>query len=89
MRSKTLAMRRSAAGWPFHSHESTIRRSATSTSSSNWGLPNGGLPRQRRKAGRSGRSSETTTLPGTRAVLPRSQRCTTSAQMLWPTSAKQ
>ena len=65
-----------------HSAESTISRSATSMSCSNSGFPNGGLPRQRRNAGKSGSSSDTTTLPGTFAVPPRSHRCTTSAQTL-------
>ena len=70
-RSKISASRSYGSGSPGHSVLSTIRRSTVSTSCSNGRSPNGGSPRQRRKTGRSGKSSGATTLAGAVARVPR------------------
>ena len=61
-------------GASSHSDESTTTRSATSTSCSHCGSPNGGSPRQRRKTGRSEISSGSTIDAGAaRAVAAQMQ----------------
>ena len=53
-----------APGTSGHSAESTISRSASSTSCRNWSVANGGRPRQRRKTGRSASRSGVAMLAG-------------------------
>ena len=68
------------SGNPGHSVLSTISRSTVSTSCSKGRSPNGGNPRQRRKAGKSGRSSGSTTLAGACARFPLSRSLIVSVQ---------
>ncbi len=68
------------SGRPGHSVLSTINRSTVSTSCSNCRSPNGGTPRQRRKTGRSGSSSGSTTLAGACVRLPPSRSLIVSLQ---------
>ena len=80
IRSKSSGRCASPADTSGHSRESTTSRSATPTSWSSSGSPNGSGPRQRRKTGRSETSSGMTTLAGAEARRPQRRNDTTSEQ---------
>src|SRR5580704_1691508 len=66
-----------------------MTRSASSTSSCQWLLPNGGSPRQRRNSGRSAIASGTTIEAGALARSPRSRSSITSPQISRSPTGKQ